>query len=888
MSDPERPDPDELLASIRAGEERSRRGKLKIYLGMCPGVGKTYAMLQAGHARQAAGVKVLVGVVEHHGRVETLALLENLPLQPRQRLSYRDVQMEEMDLDGILAAHPNIVLVDELAHTNVPGSRHPKRCQDVLELLDAGINVYSTLNVQHIESRVDLVRQITGAPVHETVPDSILDQADEIELVDLTPEQLLKRLADGKVYLGDRAAAATQNFFKEGNLVALREMALRYTAETVDRKLRGLQHATQIGGPARAGERLLVAVGPSPSSATLIRWTRRVAAASNASWIAVYVDPTQALGETAKNSVQKNLALARELGAEVILTTGENIPETLLRTARQHKVTQIVVGKPARHSVLDFLRGGSLVDQLIRTSGDIDIYIVRNENKAGSIPIKVEPQPIPWAEYAWTFGTIGVLTVIGWFIVGVAGYDTVSLIYLLAVVLLALRFRRGPVVAAACLSALCWDIFFIPPIFTFSVSQLEDGLMLAMFIVVAVIMGSVTSRLREREAAERRRENKTTAVNQLLKSLASATSIDVALAAAAKQIDALFSVQTSFLLPNDDNTFTTYPNPFGLSENEEAVASWAYQNGKPAGRFTNTLGQAEQTFVPLQTAGHTIGVMALRPLQAQSLELDEMEMLLTFSTQIAVSIEQENLATLAHQSKILAESERLRKTLLDSVSHELKTPLAAISSAAEMAMQPGISPISRDAALSEIGLGAQRLTRVVNNLLDMTRIESGLLQPHKEWGELRELLDSALEHLETRLAQHKVQIELAPDTPMVRLDFPLIEQCLANLLTNAALYTPAHTRIILSAVVRPTASGNELILRVEDDGPGLDMADPDHVFRKFYRGAGVPSGGLGLGMSIVRGLVEAHGGKITVQSAPTTGTRFRIALPVEIQSHLQD
>ncbi|HVU22942.1 MAG TPA: DUF4118 domain-containing protein, partial [Opitutus sp.] len=487
-----RSDPDALLASLRRDEARAKRGRLKIFFGMCPGVGKTYAMLRAGQQELLDRTDVVVGLVETHGRKETEALLAGLPSVPRKTVEHRGLTLTEFDLEAVLARRPRLVLVDELAHTNVPGSRHPKRYQDVGELLDAGLNVFTTLNVQHVESRADAVRQITGAPVHETVPDSILELADEIELIDLTPEALRERLAEGKVYLADRAAAAAENFFRDTHLTALRELALRFVAERVDKRLRELRAGTPRRAVWRSGERLLVAVGPSPFSTQLVRWTRRMAAAQGAAWLAVSVESARQPAPEARRRLEENLALARELGAEVVVTHDEDVAEALVRVAVQHNATQIVVGKPRGPLLLDRLRGGNLVERLLRLSGTIDVYVVPAERAAGKTNVRLEWQPPEAAsgrEYGETLGVLAALTLASWCIVPFTGYLTIGLLYLLAVIALSLRVGRWPVLAAGAVSALTWDFVFIPPTFTLSIAKFEDGVMCATYFAVALIAG---------------------------------------------------------------------------------------------------------------------------------------------------------------------------------------------------------------------------------------------------------------------------------------------------------------------------------------------------------------------------------------------------------------
>ena len=529
MIESDRPDPDALLASLKRDEVRARRGSLKVFFGMCPGVGKTYAMLRSAQQELGEGIDLAVGVVETHGRAETEALLVGLPVIPRKQIIYKNIQLTEMDLEAILARKPRLVLVDEFAHTNAPGSRHPKRYQDVIELLDAGIDVHTTLNVQHIESRADAVRQITGATVHETVPDSVFGLADQIELVDITPEALRERLSEGKVYMDGRAAAAAENFFKDTHLTALRELALRFVAENVDKRLRELRSATALKTVWRSGERLLVAVGPSPSSTQLVRWTRRMAASQGASWIAVSVEGSRTLENDALRRLEQNLALARELGAEIVVTHDDDVADALVRVALQNNATQIVVGKSLRPRWLDALRGGNLVDRLLHKGGTIDIYVVPAERAAEKPHTWIDWRPVeadPAREYAEVFGTLAALTAASWLLLPRSDYLSVGLFYLLAIIGLSLRVGRGPIFVAGVASALAWDFLFIPPIFTFVIAKLEDRLMFGTFFVVALISGHLTSRIRAQERNERMREDRATALFHLTQAISSARTLD--------------------------------------------------------------------------------------------------------------------------------------------------------------------------------------------------------------------------------------------------------------------------------------------------------------------------------------------------------------------------
>jgi two-component system, OmpR family, sensor histidine kinase KdpD len=877
-----RPDPDTLLAALRAEEAHQRRGKLKIFLGMCAGVGKTYAMLLDARQRRQEGVEILAAVVETHHRAETDALLETIPVLPLKNIEYRGVMLHELDLDEALRRQPQLVLVDELAHSNAPGSRHPKRFQDVLELLDAGLNVYTTLNIQHVESRVDAVSAIAGIRVSETVPDSLLDRADEIQLIDLPPEQLRERLAEGKVYVGEQAATAADNFFRPENLTALREIALRLTAEHVGLSLREVMESRQIGGPWKTNERPMVAVGTSPFSEKLIRWTRRIAAALDTPWVAVYVETPRPLSDQAKTLLEKNLFLARQLGAEVVMTSGEDIAAALLHVAREHNVTQIVIGKTFENLLRRIFSGGSLVSRLIKHSGDIDIYIVRSEKSPARLARKLEPETVRHWVREFTLGTLAVaaVTLISWLMQAVVGYWAIALIYLGLVVFLATRFRRATILWAATASALAWDFLFIPPSFTFRIDRVHDLLMFIMFYVIALVIGHGTARLRLRELAERRREERAEALYRLTESVVQSTTLEESLRRAVAEIERLFQGRAIVLLGDEAGRLAP---PFGesvlpMSEKEMSVAAWTFLNSRPAGRFTDTLPESESLYLPLRTANSHSGVLIIQLPGRKTLGLDEHDLLAAFADQIAAVVERFRLMQQASRTALAEESERLYRTLFDSVSHELKTPLAVISASTDE-LRRQILPSGDEPKLSlleEIRLATLRLRRTIDNLLGMTRMESGRMKLELDWYEVAEVVQAAREQVTDVLAKYKVRGSLAPDLPLVKLDFGLMVHAVSNLLTNAAQNSPEGTIIHISANV----DEDQLVLRVADQGSGLPGGETQRIFDKFFRGPNARPGGLGLGLSIVRGLIKAHGGEVTAENNPGGGAMFIIRLPV--------
>jgi len=875
-----RPDPDVLLASLNRDEQRSKRGKLKVFFGMCPGVGKTFSMLRAAQSELRDGVDLVIGVVETHGRVETEALLAGLPVIPRKEISYKNIVITEMDLEGILLRKPQLVLVDEFAHTNAPGSRHPKRYQDVVELLDAGIDVFTTLNVQHIESRSDAVRQITGAPVHETVPDSVFGLADQIELVDLTPEALRERLREGKVYMEGRAAAAAENFFKDTHLTALRELALRFVAEHVDKRLRELRSVGTLKTVWRSGERLLVAVGPSPSSTQLVRWTRRMAASQGASWIAVSVETSTPLEEEGQKRLERNLALARELGAEIVVTHDNDVAEALIRVALQNNATQIVVGKSRNPRVVDFLRGGNLVDRLLRSAGAIDIYVVPAERAAEKALTWVDWRPAkasPGREYGEVFGVLAALTVASWFIVPHSGYLSVGLFFLLAIIVLSLRVGPGPVFVAGVASALTWNFLFIPPLFTFAIARFEDGLMFVTYFVVALISGQLTARVRAQERNERMREDRATALFHLTQALSSARTLDDAVFAALRQADTYFGAKTALLL-DDGNGSALMPHfagSFAMTEKERGVADWAWRNKKKAGRFTDTLPSAEGFHLPLVREDTGIGVLILRMPPDSVLSLSQRDLAESFATQLAQLVEREQLRAAGEREKLLAQSDKLHRTLLDGVSHELKTPLAVLSAAVENLKSADDS--TRADLADEIRTATRRLNRLVNNLLDQTRLESGALKPRLDWCDGHDLVNAAVEGVSESLNGHPFEANIPRDLPLFRADAALMEQVIANLLLNSALHTPPGTEIFLAAGIDRAKS--RIYFTVADRGPGLPAAMRERLFQKFQRGDAAKAGGLGLGLSIIRGFVTAQGGDVVAGENPGGGAVLTVYLP---------
>jgi two-component system sensor histidine kinase KdpD len=873
--DGDRLNPDALLSSIQREEAAKKCGRLKVFLGMCPGVGKTFAMLEAAHRELNAGHDLVIAFVETHGRKETDALAAGLPTIPRKEFEHRGVTLGELDLDEVLRHRPQIAVVDELAHTNAPGARHPKRWQDVAELLDAGIDVLTTLNVQHVESRADTVRQITGAEIRETVPDSVLDNA-VLELVDLPPAELVQRLHEGKVYLPDRAAAAARNFFREGNLTALRELSLRLVADHVGvgtRQFRGTQVAD---GPWKTSHCLLVGIGPSPFSEPLIRWTRRMADGLHCRWLAVHVESSRTLSPVAQTQLEKNLATARELGAEVFTTTDDDLVRGLLRIGQQQNATQIIVGKPAGTGWLEWWRGDRMLKRLARESGDIDLQVVRGEKNGGApshlwLPVFASG----FQQYLFAIAVVAGTGLLNLGLMQVSGPRVPGLVFLLAVVLVALKIGRGPVLLAGALSAIVWDFFFLPPRLTFVISKLEDAILFALYFVVAIVLGQLVARIRAQEQAERRREERAVALYEFTRDLSEAASRDEVVWQLVSQITRVFNAPVGVVLPINDSLAAHPDGSLTFSDKELGVADWAFRQRKPAGRFTDNLPGAEAFHLPLATERKAFGVLVIQ-FPETNLTLAQRDLLETFARQAALILDRVELRTAAEQARLLAESEKFSRTLLNSISHELRTPLAASTSAASaLAAAESATPKQRRVLMDEILEANARLNRIVGNLLDVARLESGKVRPHLDWHDARDLVQTTLRELQRELASHPVTSELPPGPVLVRLDFSLVQHALGNLLLNAVSHTPPGTPVEVKAQL----TNENLLLSVADRGPGIPPESLPRIFDKFFRAPNATTGGSGLGLTIVKGFVEANGGTVTAENRPDGGAIFSLRLP---------
>jgi two-component system, OmpR family, sensor histidine kinase KdpD len=876
-----RPDPDELLKHIQS--EDARRGRLKIFLGYVAGVGKTYAMLEAAHQRREQGWDVVVGYVETHRRAETEELVAGLEVLPRKEIQYRSITLHELDADEVIKRRPQLVLVDEFAHTNAPGSRHPKRYQDVEDILDASIDVYTTLNIQHLESLNDIVAQVTGVVVRETIPDRVIDEASEIEVIDLPPDELLVRLQEGKVYIPEQASRAIEKFFRKGNLTALREMSLRRAAERVDDQMRSYMQTRAISGPWAAGERLLVCISPSPLAEKLIRTTRRLADELNAEWFAVYVEiaskPENNPGN--RERIDQTLQLAEELGAKSMRLSGRSIQEAVLEYARKNNITKVVVGKPLKPRWQEILRG-SVVDQLVYASGDIDVYVISARSEPGKPIVPAGWQPHrPLSRYLMSISLVALATLLGVFVRGELEPTNLVMLYLMAVVLSAIILGRGPSLLAAIAGVLAFDFFLVPPYLTLAVNDTQYIITFVVFLVVSLVISSLTAQAREQAEAAIRRETQTSSLYNLGRDLTSATDLNHVLQIIITNIEQAFERKVAIFLPEDGHLklFSNSPG-FQPDENELAVAMWTYENHEPAGRGTDTLPAASIRCQPLRTSNGMVGVLGVRPSEKNNfLTPEQRQTLAAFTNQAALAIERALLAEQAQHAELLQATEKLQTALLNSISHDLRTPLVSITGALTSLdeQSEALTEENRRSLIQTAREEADRLNRLVGNLLSMTRIESGAIKLNLEPGDIQDVVGTALEQLGKRVADHLIQVSIPDDYPLVPMDFTLIVQVLVNVLENAAKYSRKESTIEIHADLQ----AGKARIQVADRGMGIPAGDLTHVFDKFYRVQRPESvGGTGLGLSISKGIVEIHHGSIYACEREGGGTIIMIELPL--------
>jgi len=878
----QRPDPEALLDRIRREAARSREGKLKLFFGAAPGVGKTYAMLEAARQKKREGMDIVAGIIETHGRKETAALLEGLEILPRRAMEYRGTVLQEFDLDRSLARKPEIVLVDELAHTNAPGTRHKKRWQDIYELLGAGISVYSTVNVQHLESLNDVVSQITGINVRETVPDFLLERAEEIELVDLPPDDLIQRLREGKVYMPDQAAAAVENFFRKGNLIALRELSLRRTADRVDEQMQDYRQDKGITTIWPAGERILVCVGHNPRSIRLIHAARRLAAGLRAEWIAVHVEAPSRVrsSELDMKQLADHMRLAESLGAETATLSGQRMSEEILTYARSRNVSRIIIGKPTHSRWKDkFL--GSPLDEIVRGSGDIDVYAISGDSTVPHQHPEQKARPHGARKREWVWGVVVVSVCTGVAALMSPYFESVDLVmvYLLGVVITANRTSTWPALFATLFSIAAFDFFFVPPHFTFAVNDIRHFVTFIVMFIISVVISRLTLRVRQQAEAARLRERRTAGLYNLSRELVRERGTARLSEIAMKHIGEMFDSQVAILIPDEQNRLEAAANAlsaFVLDQQELSVAQWVYEHRQSAGLSTDTLPGAKALYLPLVASGGPVGVIGIQPKNAsEGFEPERFHYLEAFANQTAIAIERSFLGEAAQRALLKAETESLRNTLLSSISHDLRTPLAAITGAASTLLQENVQldQISRQDLLQTIHEEAEHLNRIIKNVLDMTRLESGSIQLNKEWQSLEEIVGAVITRLGNRLDDHPLSVKLPGNLPLIPFDSLLLEQVLINLFDNAIKYTPKGSPLELSA----SESFYTVTVELADRGPGISPGEEERIFDKFVRGSST-SGGVGLGLAICRTIIKAHGGKIWAKNREGGGAVIRFTL----------
>jgi two-component system sensor histidine kinase KdpD len=800
--------------------------------------------------------------------------------------------LSEFDIDAALKRKPAIILMDELAHTNAPDSRHKKRWQDVYELLGAGITVYTTVNVQHVESLNDVVAQITGITVRETIPDFLLDRADEIELVDLPPDDLLQRLKDGKVYIPELAERAREFFFRKGNLLALRELALRRTAERVDEQMQSYREVKGVKEVWPAADRLLVCIGPNPRSIRLIRAAKRMAAGLRAEWIAVYVEAPHKVkpSESDLRQLAEHMRLAESLGAETVTLSGPKASEEILNYARYRNVTKIIIGKPTHPRWKDKLFG-SMLDELVRGSGDIEVYAISGDSGEPVKGVTAKPGRAQHKSKEWffSFGVVGACTGLAFLMAPYFEVVDLAMVYLLGVVIVAGRTDRNPSLLATFFSVAAFDFFFIPPYYTFAVSNVRYAVTFFVMFVIAFVISRLTHRIRDQANASRQREKRTAAMYSLSRKFVHERGIDKLSAIAIRHISEVFASQVVVLIPDERGKLTisvTGPDTFALDEKELSVAQWTFDHRQRAGLGTDTLAGAHALYIPLVAASKTVGVLGVLPKPPQSfIDQEQIHALESFANQAAMAIDRAFLSEEAQQALLRAEKETLRNTMLNSVSHDLRTPLAAITGAATTLLQQDaiLDHHNRQELTQTIAEEAEHLNQIIRNVLDMTRLESRAINIKKEWQSLEEIVGVVLNRFFEKLKDRHVAVSLPEDLPLIPFDPLLIEQVLMNLFDNALKYTPPGSPLDISASDR----GTEVTIELADRGPGLPPGNEERIFEKFVRGSG-PGGGIGLGLAICRAIVTAHGGSIWAENRVGGGAAFRFTLPLGGEQPLMD
>jgi two-component system, OmpR family, sensor histidine kinase KdpD len=859
-------------------ENKREEGRLKIFLGMAAGVGKTYAMLEAAQKRMQEKIHVLVGVVNTHGRPETAKLLEPLKVIPERSIYYKEREFKELDVDEIIRLKPQLAIVDELAHSNVPGSKHLKRWQDVNEILEAGIDVYTTLNVQHIESYKDIVEGITGITIRETVPDLMLEKASSITCVDITPPELLQRLKEGKVYTGDLSAVALRNFFQEDRLTALRELALRCTAEIVDLELNELIKTIQKGKGWKPRERLLVAINHHPYSRQLIRTARRLSLTLHAPWAVLYVDDGERLDDEESEMLSKNLALARELGGEVITTQDTDIAQGIQRVAEQRNITQIIVGKSLRRKFFK----SSPVERLTKISSGIDVHIIRQSALFPRKKRKIKKKGLAkdFLSYLHILLWVVLLSLFSAYLVRSVGYRVVGSIFLLSILLLSLFFSRGPLFFSAICFALIWGFYFIPPIGSFKIFSYEDVGFLVLFFLAALITGELRERVRRRQQLLRKEEQSTQAIYEIVREISAAPTSAELFRAVKKRLGAILEGQCEILLHKEGEGLDfSATSPMLQDEKERAVANWVFENGKEAGWSTFTLPSVKNLYIPLKGFKEIVGVLAFHPFADKTLLPEERNFLYTVAQQLANFLERTFSEERERKNELIQQIEQIYAKVLQSISNELYGPLTIIQSAVVNFKEERVisENLQLAASLHNIEKTSESLMHIAENATAMAKLSGGEIPFEKASHPIEELIDTSVKKVQSALKRHQVKIKVHKNVPPISCDFSLMTILLHHLLTNAIEYSPPHSAIEVEAEV----FDGTFVLSVSDEGRGIPEEVRELVFEKFYRVSGTASTGLGLGLAIVKSIAEIHHGYIKVQSRITGGTTFSLILPLQ-------
>ena len=852
-----------------------KKGKLRIFFGMAEGVGKTYQMLQSAHLTKSDGYDIIIGYIETHERVDIENKILGLELISRKEIFCNSCNYTEINLDAIIERKPQIVIIDELAHTNITGSRHKKRFQDVLELLNCGIDVWATLNVQHIESRVSVVEQITGIKITETVPDFIVEMADKIEIIDILPEDLQKRIRNGKVYEKENIDTALNGFFREGNINSLREIAFQVVAKLVDKSITNYRNEHDITDLWKATEKLLVAVGPSPFSAYLIKWTKKTAFNMNAEWVVVNIENSKSLSKEQKRTLNENINLARQLGAKIVTISDDDIVKGIIRTAKTQNVSQIVIGKPLFFSIENFFQK-SITNRLIKESGDIDVYVVSQPGIKEKVKFK-RTRKLDFKslinEFSLILPSLFFITLTGYILEDVISQWGLSLIFLSHIIYISAYYSKIASMTVSILSALVWNYIFIPPRFTFIISKTEDIMVYLVFFIVAIVTSNLSSKLHEKEKFLKKRERRLELLYELSQEIVNNPDFERVMFKLAKYIGNYFNSEAMlFIYDGEQETSNIYPNR-DLDINEQEITSWVINNGIAAGKGTDTFSDSEYHFYPINSTNRIEGVIILKVGSKRIAENEEF--LRTISFMISSSIIKEKIVRKRQKTMVEEETDKLYSIILSSISHELKTPVTSIALSASGLCDDKLSSdkFTREVLINDILEANDRLNRIITNLLDMTRIESGRLKLNLQWNDINDLITLASQKYTNELKNYNFIKEINAVLPPIKLDFGLVEQVISNLLYNAIIHTKPGTTIIITAGIE----NSDIYIEIKDNGGGIQAIDK--IFKKFYKERPKKTGGLGIGLSICKAIIEFHKWTLEAHNNDIGGVTFRIIIP---------